>query len=765
MRISALILSLFLTIKSFACGGDYYESMNFYNLFSQENISNKTFYPFLRTNDAVFYGQAYYNEEIVKPFTGNVDLWSEILPKWSKEDIYTALYDSKSTVWKNKTSTIEKEAKAYIDFANKCSNLFSYRNNVNSWDYDVIKKKKPVNAATLIAEAQKLQSSTTNVQLKNRYYYQMIRTFHYTEKWQDAISLYEKELENKLPKDELYYYIIDQIGGCYYSTENYEKAAYLFTKVLNNSQDRKESAYLSYNFCSYQNAEGKKYFTSEEDKKDLQFIKSLRDFSDQNKNLNDFIKLDANDSRIELLFARVLNDIERDIWIKYIGLGNTNSPNFDENSAKENTKALLSICKKQIENSKVSNKDYWKIADSYLSFINGEIALAQSKLSAVKGFPEQKAALEIVYKVYDWDKISDENEKYLYSKIKDAVPLTTSYYYNEVKNDVSNFVLDKVAHQYYKNGDLAKAFLIHNELFEIQEIQSLELIESLISFVNKTNKNDFENLLMQKTLPNAKDYLYNQKGIYYLLKAEPSLAQKAFDLNNAYKIEFFIPKTIFSNNIKECFDCKIDEVMKDEVYKAELFSFIKKDFSAKELTQYILKLEAMRSDETQWKAKLANYLLANYYFNISNTGYFRGILNNSGNCCDYNYMNYYSDNEQKNDEKIAKKQGYNLFDVAYNVNKYNHLADKSMTYYNEVLSLSKDKELNARCLYMMAKCELNSFYNNDEKPTYSIELEYFTLDLPSYSKSFKLLKKDYSDTKFHAMIIEECSYFRMYSNQ
>lgn len=765
MRFSALILSLIISVNTFACGGDYYEGMSFYNLFSQENISDKAFYPFLRTDDAVFYGQAYYEEEIEKPFTGNVNLWSEILPKWSKEDIYTALYNSKNNVWKNRTSAIEKEAKVYIDFANKCSEVFLHRNNIYSWDYNEIKKKQPLNATALIAEAQKLQSSTSNLQLKNRYYYQIIRTFHYTEKWEDAVSLYENELENKLQKDELYYYIIDQIGGCYYSTGNYEKAAFLFTKVLNNSIDRKESAYLSYNFCSYKDAEGKQYFTSDEDKKDFQFIKSLRSFSDQNKNITDFIKLDANDSRIELLFARSLNDLERDIWEKYIGLGDTKSPNFEDNMAQEKAADLQAICAKQIGSSKVSNKDYWKIADSYLAFINGKNASAQAKLSAVKGYAEQKEALEIIYTVYNWDKISSKNETYLYSKVKNAIPLSTSYYYDEVKSEISNFVLDKVAHQYYKTGDLAKAFLIHNQIMEVEQIGSLELIESLISFVNKSNKNDFENLLIEKTIPNSKDYLYNQKGIYYLLKAEPSLAQKAFNENKAYKPEYLIPKTIFSNNIMECFDCEINDVMNDEVYKTELFSFIKKDFSAKELSEYILQLKEISSNETQWKAKLANYLLANYYFNISNTGYFRGVLNGSGNCCHYNYMDYYSRDEAKNDEKIAKKQGYNLFDVANNVNKYHQLADQSLSYYNEVINLSNDKELNARCLYMMAKCELNSFYNNDEDPTYSFKIKYSTLDLPSYSKSFKLLKKDYSDTKFHAMIIKECSYFRMYSNQ
>lgn len=763
MRISALLLSLILYVSSFACGGYYDESMSFYNLFSQENISNKAFYPFLRNDDAMFYGQSYYGETTAKPYTGNVDLWNEILPQWSKENIYTALYASNSAIWKNKNSEIDKAAKTYIDFANKCGNLFSYRNYDNSWDYDVIKNKKPVNGEALIAEALKLQKNTSDEQLKNRYNYQIIRTFHYTENWQDAITLYEKTLENKMPKNELYYYIIDQLAGCYFSLGNFEKAAYLFAKVLNNSIDRKESAYLSFNLCTYENAEGKKFFTSDEDKRDLQFIKSLRNFTDEIKNLNDFIKLAPEDSRVELLFARALNNVERDVWTKHIGKGSYVLPNFAENSAKTKVKDLSAICAKQLSNSKVVNKEYWKIADSYLSFIDGKNALAQSKISLVTKYPEQKKALELIYKVYDWTTITDENEKYLYSKLKDEFPLTTSYYYNEAETEITHFVLDKVAHQYYKNGDLAKAFLVHNELEELKDIESLDLIDALIAFIKKPTKNDFEKLLAKKAGPNAKDFLYNQRGIYYLLKAEPSLAKQAFDQNASYEEDRNLTSAIFSNNIQECFECDAEDIMEDEVYKADVFSFISKEFSAKELSEYLLTLEKMRSDEVKWKGKLANYLLANYYFNISNTGYFRGALNSSGNCCEYGYVNQYSDNTIV--DRIKAKQGYNLFQVSNNTNKYHRLADKSMAYYGQVINSSTDRELNARCLYMMAKCELNTFYNNDENPTYTFELDYDYLELPSYSKSFKILKKDYANTKFHAMIIRECSYFRLYSTQ
>lgn len=154
--------------------------------------------------------------------------------------------------------------------------------------------------------------------------------------------------------------------------------------------------------------------------------------------------------------------------------------------------------------------------------------------------------------------------------------------------------------------------------------------------------------------------------------------------------------------------------MSDEVYKADVFAFISDSFTLKDLARNLVELEKLTEDEKQWKAKLANYLLANYYYNISNTGYYRGIINNRGNCCDYNYINYsfYNYYEKKvSEEIIAKKTGYNLSDISNYGKKYFHLSTTAMQYYQNVLSLSSDKELNARCLYLMAKCELNVYYN------------------------------------------------------
>ena len=142
-----------------------------------------------------------------------------------------------------------------------------------------------------------------------RYYYQIIRILHYSKNWEDAIKLYDSKVKDKLTKNEIYYYIIDQIAGCYYSNKNYQKAAYLFTKVFNKSFDRKKSAFLSYNFCTKKDADGKPFFKGFEDEKDFILITSLRNFSDEIININKFINLDENDQRVELLFMRALNNV------------------------------------------------------------------------------------------------------------------------------------------------------------------------------------------------------------------------------------------------------------------------------------------------------------------------------------------------------------------------------------------------------------------------------------------------------------------------
>lgn len=768
-----LIIILTLYSSSVFAGWEAIDGWNFYNLFKQTNISAEEFYPFLREDFTTFYSNSNYKQNKVKVYPkGNISLWNELLVDWNIYEIEKAIYEPENFSWHNKNTEIDKRAKIYIDFAQICSEAFDYRNKMNSWDYNEIKQQKTINTEALLSKANTLLNNESNEQLKARYYYQIIRILHYSKNWEDAIKLYDSKVKDKLTKNEIYYYIIDQIAGCYYSIKNYQKAAYLFTKVFNKSFDRKKSAFLSYNFCTKKDADGKPFFKGFEDEKDFILITSLRNFSDEIININKFINLDENDQRVELLFMRALNNVERVVWPKNIGVGHETLPFYDE---KNNYKDLLSIVEKQVGNYAVRNKDFWRIASSYLSFINNDIKTAKNELSKVNSFPEQKKALSIIYEVFSWNEISSSDEDHIYYILK-AIPVQDDWYmYSE--NDLRNFILDKIAHTYYKNNQIAKAFLVHNYLEKVNNINSLELLDALENFYLKPNKNNYEQLLIANMdkKNNFTDYINYQKGIYYLYDKKPDLALVFFNKNNSYKAQKPIPNTIFSNNIKECFTCDVNEIMDDEVYKADVFSFINANSTAKDLAINLMELIKLTSNEKLWKAKLANYLLANYYYNISNTGYYRGLLTDNTNTGDRIYINYANDKyfspKITGEEIIANKSGYNLSNISTWGHRYEkhyfNLSELAMKYYQNVIDLSTDKELNARCMYLMAKCELNHFYNNGGDNNYKIlvngKWNNYEIELPK-SRSFKLLNEKYSDTEFHDMIIKECSYYRHYSN-
>ena len=764
-----LIIILTLYSSSVFAGWEGIDGWYFYNLFKQTNISAEEFYPFLREDFTTFYSNSNYKQNKVKVYPkGNISLWNELLVDWNIYEIEKAIYEPENFSWHNKNTEIDKRAKIYIDFAQICSEAFDYRNKMNSWDYNEIKQQKTINTEALLSKANTLLNNESNEQLKARYYYQIIRILHYSKNWEDAIKLYDSKVKDKLTKNEIYYYIIDQIAGCYYSIKNYQKAAYLFTKVFNKSFDRKKSAFLSYNFCTKKDADGKPFFKGFEDEKDFILITSLRNFSDEIININKFINLDENDQRVELLFMRALNNVERVVWPKNIGVGHETLPFYDE---KNNYKDLLSIVEKQVGNYAVRNKDFWRIASSYLSFINNDIKTAKNELSKVNSFPEQKKALSIIYEVFSWNEISSSDEDHIYYILK-AIPVQDDWYMDS-ENDLRNFILHKIAHTYYKNNQIAKAFLVHNYLEKVNNINSLELLDALENFYLKPNKNNYEQLLIANMdkKNNFTDYINYQKGIYYLYDKKPDLALVFFNKNNSYKAQKPIPNTIFSNNIKECFTCDVNEIMDDEVYKADVFSFINANSTAKDLAINLMELIKLTSNEKLWKAKLANYLLANYYYNISNTGYYRGLLTDNTNTGDRIYINYANDKyfspKITGEEIIANKSGYNLSNISGYEKHYFNLSELAMKYYQNVIDLSTDKELNARCMYLMAKCELNHFYNNGGDNNYKIlvngKWNNYEIELPK-SRSFKLLNEKYSDTEFHDMIIKECSYYRHYSN-
>ena len=82
-----------------------------------------------------------------------------------------------------------------------------------------------------------------------------------------------------------------------------------------------------------------------------------------------------------------------------------------------------------------------------------------------------------------------------------------------------------------------------------------------------------------------------------------------------------------------------------------------------------------------------------------------------------------------------------------------------------VFEAAKNKEQKAKCLYMIAKCERNEYYNKKYSAIANVweipeeEVNFIAFD------GFVKLKTNYSDTKYYQDVIGECGYFRTYVNQ
>ena len=743
------------------CGYYIENDATYYNLFDQENISQKAFYPFLRTDDAAFYNS------ITPEDSENIALWHAYFKKkYTKKVLTEIIYNDgkKDYLARFKNGTKENKAIAYLKFAKDCEAIAVNRN--YSWDYNEILKAKNTNTVKLLSTGLSLFENSNDQALKMRYAYQIIRLYHYGKEYHEGISFFENQIASLQLKNEIYYYALDQLAGCYYKTKQYEKAAYTFLTVFEKSFDRKASAFTSYKFCTYKGAEGKTLLKTAEEEANQIFISGLRNFSDSLQDLQKIVAMGVAEDKQELLFMRILNNLERTILNTYFKNEETSMFTIDEKTS-YTLNELLDFVGQKVEN-EPKNKDFWKLADSYLSFLNGNTAEAKYKLASVNvsTFKNQKEQLSIVYNVFSWNEITIENEEWLaavFSKNKNIQVVDyCSFKSNEVAGQPCNlhsFVFKQLSHYYYKNNQLAKAFLLHNYMNNIHGISSHALVDDLIRLVEKQDKNSFEKLLLRdetekgiSTKTIIKD-LHKAKGNIYFRKGDVANALPYF---RNTKQDAFMPADVFSNHTMECFSCDAFNVMEDEVYKHKEFSFLQHKMSKENLLVNLQRLENLIANEQEkpWKRKLANYLLANYFFNVSNTGYYRSLMYSGFR---YSYDFDFGRSNQRMENFIADKNAY-YFTPIYN--SYNGLAKKAKKYYKKTIALSSNDELNARCAYMIAKCELNDYYNNGWEYDYGFydgsEFDRFT------NEGFEALKTKYNHTGFYTEIKSKCSFFRSY---
>ena len=808
MKKFILLVACVLSFEYASSCSDYDPEYEYYNLFMQELISDAQYYPFLLTYESGYYtanDSTYVKNE-------NIEEWQNYLAITYDQAfylVYIATRNNLQSLIQGKKATDPKldfangsfvakhmQALRYLSYAKYLEPYMTiHSEDTDSWSYRPDITVANLNYRKVMTTLEKSWATESDKELKLRYGYQMVRFAHYNREFKSAVNYFYKYVEALKFKPAIYYYALDQKAGAEAGLKQYSVANYDFFLVFSHSKNLKESAFQSIRFSKntdYTNLLNKAKTATE--KNDVYLMLGYLDFNNPLSSLTKIVKTTPDAIQAKVLMARAINSLERSYIPTnnygfcdtcYLKVTDKRFPIAEGVETEKFFNQLLTTSKGLANNANVKEKNFWNLTSAYLLFLKKDFSTAKQYLAKVetknKLYATQKTSLAMYIDICEQPLITADVEKMLSTKYKSTFLQSKR---NEYTWRTDNFLEDVLANRYYIQKDYAKSFLMSNNITSLENNPDMTLLDALEAFYNKANKNDFEKYIAKNMYPSQSDskineanfdmpsYFSNMRGTVYLAngdiekalasfkKVNPRFSQYRLNWSSDGKNEYTtfkgqyngfsgISNSIFGYNKIECFDCGEDTVMQTDYLKE--FPFIKPSMNKLELTEALLELRKTASLGNEQAAK-ANYLLGNFFYNTTSTGYFRHILRfdqDNAYCEKYRSttpINIYSNIYFKN-------YGYSSFFV----NKIS----VSQQYLEKAYQLSQTPELKARIAFALSKCEQETYYEKKYGNSYYwVESDDILIKNRKY---FAELNK-YKNTSFYNDIKTSCLYFNYYVN-
>ena len=334
--LSLAVLSLFYT-KSEACAWadpDY----DYFNLFTQNIIKDKSYLPFLHNYSSRFYtdfkSSQIPNENIEawKKFFNNQLSYTEtdyLVNKISMADLNDLkkgnpnnqlLKKSNNQLLKKLGSGFYSKYREGIDYLIEAKYLepymkinyvesadsFYYRENESDKNATQLDYNKTISALT------SLYNAARNPEIKQRYGYQLVRFNHYTRNFDVAPEAFKRYVQPISLKGAAYYMALDQLAGAQRGLQMGNEANWNFFQVFKNSKSRKESAFISMKLsdtASFNNI--LKRAGNNEEKNMAYFLLGYEDFTNPIPMMEKMYDIDPNSEILKVMAARSINELER----------------------------------------------------------------------------------------------------------------------------------------------------------------------------------------------------------------------------------------------------------------------------------------------------------------------------------------------------------------------------------------------------------------------------------------------------------------------
>ena len=306
----------------------YDPEFEYFTLFTQNIIKDKSYSPFLLTYSSKFYSSdskiADDNISAWRTFFGNKLTYAEtenLVYKVSLQDLQNLKKgNSQNALLQKLGSNFYQKNNEAIDYLIEAKYLepFMMIGGENASDSFYVNVDENAKNATDLDYQKTVQSLTSlyqaakNPEIKLRYGYQLVRFNHYNHMYQQAVEAFDKYVEPLKRKTAPYYMAMRQYAGALRGMEKKEEANWYFFQVFLHSNSNKESAYTSMTLTNAPSFNDLlKRSSTNEEKNMAYFLLGYQDFNNPLPMMEKMFALDPNSEMLKVLGARAVNELER----------------------------------------------------------------------------------------------------------------------------------------------------------------------------------------------------------------------------------------------------------------------------------------------------------------------------------------------------------------------------------------------------------------------------------------------------------------------
>ena len=714
----------------------------YYSHFSPEvSDIDSSFEPMFISED-LFYNYSHFEYYSQRFNTNIIDEWSVYLEdripikeieyflldnNSTKEinELYANVQNSnKSGILNSRFSVIDSKVKGFIQFLYYAKQIEAISlQQLGVWDIEQGMKKNFA-SPEIIAELENRYHIESDPFLKNRYWFQVAKAKYYSIDKSSIISFFDKTKET-VKKNNLYYRALSYVAGAHYKQRNYTLSNYLYSIVYYNCKEMRSIA--AYNFHPQEQSDFDSSLQLASNKNEKIALWTLYGYyADELKAIREISKLDTKNEHIDFLLAHFINNEEKRLNSE---AELKNAVEY-KNVLKENVNPEAVLLIDSIARQENTSRPFlWYMGAGYFQILAGNYKLADlyleksSKLISNKPLAvNQIRLLQLVNNILRIDSITKQHEEKLVSEL--------DWLYNKCPNDsIKSFRYNHtVSWSKYYLSSLYKSQGNHvfSEILSPSTNYYINQnnIDKMIEYFTKKDMSSWDSIIIGQyafTLSDLYDYVSIKNTYIY-----PENLDKAI---------YFMELSQHSNDTLDCdpFLGRIKDICECTEGNVPNIRFTKLDLLRRMKDLQLLIAKGERTYEHYLALGNAFYNIT--YFGNSREFYFNAIINNYGIYIDPLYKSWLLNSSIAN------------------------------TYFNNALQVANNNEQKALCVYMMSKCERNTFYTERYyedgflRDSYNQDTNYLAWN------GFVKLKNEYSHTSFYKQVIKECGYFKSYTSK